>query len=127
MEMMQITVFGLIGAFCSLLLKKSYPQFALCVALITGIILLFWICTPLGELLQQLQEIATQAGVQDGYFAIVLKVIGIAYLSQFGAQLCSDAGESAIAAKIELAGKVLIMAVAAPILSALLQVVMSLV
>ena len=63
----------------------------------------------------------------EGYFSIVLKVIGIAYLTQFGSQLCADAGESAIAAKIELAGKVLMMTAAAPVLTGLLEMVMGLV
>ena len=56
----------------------------------------------------------------------MLKITGIAYLSQFGMQICADAGEGAIAAKIELAGKILIMTVSAPILLAVLDVVMGL-
>ena len=57
----------------------------------------------------------------------VLKVIGIAYLTQFGAQLCADAGEGTVAAKIELAGKILMMTAAAPVLIGLLELVMGLV
>ena len=86
-----------------------------------------WICAPLQELLQLLEQMAEQAGVTEGYFGIVLKVIGIAYLSQFGSQLCMDAGESAVAAKIELAGKVMMMMVSAPVLLELLDVVLHLV
>ena len=70
---------------------------------------------------------AEQAGVAEGYFGIVLKVIGIAYLSQFASQLCADAGEGAVAAKIELAGKALIMAVSIPVLTEVLHVVLMLV
>lgn len=127
MEMAKIFGVGMIGALLSILLKKQNPQFALCTALLTGVLILGWIFTPLSGLFQQLRDMASQVGVEDGYFAIILKVISIAYLSQFGAQLCTDAGEGAIAAKIELAGKVLIMAVSAPILSELLQVILTLV
>ena len=63
----------------------------------------------------------------SGTAILVLKVIGIAYLTQFGAQLCADAGEGTVAAKIELAGKILMMTAAAPVLIGLLELVMGLV
>jgi stage III sporulation protein AD len=58
------------------------------------------------------------------YITTILKVIGIAYLADFGAQLCKDAGESAIAAKIELGGKILILLLAIPILTALMELIL---
>ena len=82
---------------------------------------------PLADLIRLLRETAEKAGVGEGYFSVVLKVIGIAYLTQFGAQLCVDAGESAVAAKIELAGKILMMTAAAPVLTGLLDMVIDLV
>ena len=122
-----MVLLGLLGAFLAMLLKKENPQFALLVALMTGILLFFAIFTPLHEIFDMLRNMANTAGVSEMYFGIVLKVIGIAYLAQFGTQLCLDAGERAIASKIELAGKVLIMAVSAPVLKGLLDVVLSLV
>ena len=127
MEMAGLAAFGLTGTFLTLVLKKENPQFALLTALATGVLLFLQICSPLGELLDLLQDMAEQAGVAEGYFGIVLKVIGIAYLSKFASQLCADAGEGAVAAKIELAGKVLIMAVSIPVLTEVLHVVLTLV
>ena len=54
---------------------------------------------------------------------VVLRVIGIAYVAQFGAELCRDAGESAVASKIEFAGKIIIMTLSMPIMYKLLEVV----
>ena len=127
MEISKIIALGLIGTIFSVLLKKENPQISMLIAAVTGILIFLMICAPLGELLQLLRKTAEQAGVAEGYFGIVLKVIGIAYLSQFGAQLCADAGEGTIAAKIELAGKVLMMAVAAPVLTGVLEMVLGLV
>ena len=126
MEMGKIITIGLIGTIFSVLLKKENPQIALLTAIATGILIFFRLFTPLAELLVLLRETAGKAGVGDGYFAVVLKVIGIAYLTQFGAQLCADAGEGAIAAKMELAGKILMMTTAAPVLTGLLGFVMEL-
>ena len=127
MDITKVIALGLIGTIFSVLLKKENPQIAMLAAAVTGILIFLMFCSPLGELISLLRETAEQAGVGEGYFGIVLKVIGIAYLTQFGAQLCSDAGESAIAAKIELAGKVLMMAAAAPVLTGLLETVIGLV
>ena len=127
MDITKVIALGLIGTILSVLLKKENPQIAMLTAAVTGVLIFLMLCSPLGELISLLRETAEQAGVGEGYFGIVLKVIGIAYLTQFGAQLCADAGESAIAAKIELAGKVLMMAAAAPVLTGLLETVIGLV
>lgn len=127
MEIGRIIALGLTGTVFAVLLKKESPQMALLAAAVTGILIFWQVCTPLGNLIALLRETAEQAGVGSGYFAVVLKVIGIAYLTQFGAQLCADAGEGAVAAKIELAGKILMMTVAAPVLAGLLETVLGLV
>ena len=126
-EISKIIALGLVGTVFAVLLKKENPQIAMLVAAATGILIFLLLCAPLGNLVSLLKETAEKAGVGEGYFGIVLKVIGIAYLTQFGAQLCADAGESAIASKIELAGKVLMMTAAAPVLTGLLEMVMGLV
>lgn len=127
MEISKLIALGLVGTVFAVLLKKENPQIAMLVAAATGILIFLLLCAPLGNLVSLLKETAEKAGVGEGYFGIVLKVIGIAYLTQFGAQLCADAGESAIASKIELAGKVLMMTAAAPVLTGLLEMVMGLV
>lgn len=123
----KIIALGLVGTVFAILLKKENPQMALLVSATTGILIFLLLCVPLGNLIALLRQTAERAGVGEGYFIIVLKVIGIAYLTQFGAQLCADAGEGAIAAKIELAGKILMMTAAAPVLTGLLELVMGLV
>ena len=124
MEIGKIIAIGLVGTIFAVLLKKENPQLAMLLAAVTGILIFGIICVPLGRLIGLLRETAETAGVGDGYFAVVLKVIGIAYLTQFGAQLCADAGEGTVAA---LAGKILMMTAAAPVLIGLLELVMGLV
>ena len=127
MEISRIVALGLVGTVFSVLLKKENPQISLLTGAATGILIFLMIAEPLQNLLFLLKETAEQANVGEGYFGIVLKVIGIAYLTQFGSQICADAGENAVASKIELAGKVMMMTVAAPVLTGLLKTVMGLV
>jgi len=81
---------------------------------------------PLGQAVTALAELAARAKVERFYLDTVLRVIGVAYLAEFGSQICRDAGEGAIASKVELAGKVLIMVLAVPVVTAVVEVVLRL-
>ncbi|RAK22338.1 stage III sporulation protein AD [Anoxybacillus vitaminiphilus] len=74
-----------------------------------------------------LQKIAVDANVNMIYLETILKIIGIAYIAEFGAQISKDAGQGAIASKIELGGKILILAMAIPILTAIIETVIGLI
>ena len=99
MNMAQIVATGLIGTVLCVLLKKQSPEISLLIAVATGVFIFISLCDKLGILLTLLEETAQKAGVSEGYFAIVLKVTGIAYLAQFGMQLCIDAGETSMQEK----------------------------
>lgn len=74
-----------------------------------------------------LEVIAINAKVNIVYVETILKIIGIAYIAEFAAQITKDAGQGAIASKIELAGKILILAMAIPILSVLIETIIKLI
>ncbi len=126
-NMAQIVVVGLVGTILTLMIKEQRPEISLLIAVTTGVLIFISLCGRLEMLLSLLEETAEKAGVSQGYFVIVLKVTGIAYLAQFGMQLCNDAGQTSIAGKIELAGKIMMMVVSAPVLLSLLDVVMGLI
>lgn len=126
MNIAQIVVIGLVGTILCIMIKEQRPEISLLIAVATGVLIFISVCDKLKILLLLLEETAQKAGVSEGYFAIVLKVIGISYLAQFGIQLCMDAGQSSVAGKIELAGKIMIMVISAPVLLSLLDVVMNL-
>lgn len=73
-----------------------------------------------------LERLARSSGMDMIYFKTVLKIIGIAYIAEFGAQIVRDAGQDGIASKIELTGKVLIMVLAIPIISIIIDTILKL-
>ncbi len=73
-----------------------------------------------------LESIARSANINMMYLQTILKIIGIAYIAEFGAQIAKDAGQAAISTKIELAGKILILVMAIPILTAVIEMVLAL-
>ncbi|MBP1906619.1 stage III sporulation protein AD [Paenibacillus turicensis] len=126
MEMIQIVGLGLIATILILVIKEQKPLFAFLLAMCTGIIIFLYLVEKIGGIISVLQELAESTGVNMVYLKTILKIIGIAYIAEFGAQIVRDAGQESIASKIELAGKVLIMVSAVPIISIIIETIMKL-
>ncbi|MBR0104203.1 MAG: stage III sporulation protein AD [Firmicutes bacterium] len=126
MDIIKVSAVGITAVFLSAAIKKDSPHFSLLLGLAAGIIIIFIIAEPIKDVFYVLYELSRESGVNSAYLAIVIKVIGIAYISEFAVQLSNDAGETSIAGKIELAGKILIMAVSAPIIVSLTDIVLGL-
>lgn len=126
MEMIQIVGLGLLATILILVIKEQKPIFAFLIAASTGIIIFMFLIGKIGGIIDVLEQLAESSGVQMIYLKTILKIIGIAYIAEFGAQIVRDAGQESIASKIELAGKVLIMVLAIPIISIIIETVMKL-
>lgn len=79
------------------------------------------------QVISMLERIAINANINMVYVETILKIIGIAYIAEFGAQITKDAGQGAIASKIELGGKILILAMAIPILTVIIETIIRLI
>lgn len=123
MEVMRIVGIGLIGAIFSILLRNSKPEFSMLIPVVVSFTVLACAMPYLIKITEELSRMASSAGINSSYMRIVIKVIGISYLVCITAELCKDAGENAIAAKIELGGKLIILAMAIPIINSLLNLV----
>ncbi|MFD1176244.1 stage III sporulation protein AD [Paenibacillus puldeungensis] len=126
MEIIQIVGLGLIATVLILVLKEQKPMFAFLIAASTGIIIFLFLIGKIGGIIKVLEDLAEASGVQMVYLKTILKIIGIAYIAEFGAQIVRDAGQESIASKIEMAGKVLIMVLAIPIISIIIETVIKL-
>lgn len=127
MEIIQIVGIGIIATILSVILKQQKPEFALQVSIITGLIIFIFVVSKLNYVIEVLNNLAKRIDMDLLYFSTILKVIGIAYIAEFGAQIARDAGEGAIASKIELAGKILIMVLAVPVLTSLLDLIIKII
>jgi stage III sporulation protein AD len=126
MEIFKIVGIGIIATILTILLKNQRPEISLQISIVTGVIIFILVITKLTSVLETLNILARKVDMDLVYITTILKIVGIAYVSEFGAQVCRDAGEGAIASKIEFAGKILIMVLAVPILIALLNLIVQL-
>ena len=123
MDIMQIVAAGIIAGVLSITVKKQAPEIALLISLAAAVLIFFMILPKISAVFGVLENISAGIRGDMGFIGTLLQVTGIAYIAEFGSQVCKDAGEGAIAAKIELAGKVLIMAASTPIIMALLNLI----
>lgn len=124
MQIVQIIGIGLVSTVIILILRKQKPEIAVQVSIVTGVVIFLLLASKLSSVVELLQSYGDRADIKPVYFNTVLKITGIAYIAEFGAEICNDAGESAIASKIELAGKVIIVVMAVPIITSLLDLVL---
>lgn len=123
MEILQIVGLGIISTVIIIILRTQKPEMAIQVSIITGIVIFFLIVGKLSAVIDLLGSYAKKVNIDMIYITTLLKIIGIAYIAEFGAQVCQDAGEKAIASKIELAGKIIIVVMAVPIITSLLDLI----
>lgn len=127
MDIMQIVGIGLVAAILAIFLKQANsPVNAILVSLLVGVIIFISVLDEIAYVLAALDHLAVKAQVNQIYLSTILKIIGIAYVAEFGAQVCRDAGETAIASRIEFAAKILVLMLAVPILVAVLETIIRL-
>ncbi|MGJ9383282.1 stage III sporulation protein AD [Salipaludibacillus neizhouensis] len=127
MEIIQIVGLGMIATFLAIIVKEQKPVFALLITVFTGAIIFIFLIDKIAVLFQTLEELAENSNVNMIYVQTIFKIIGIAYIAEFAAQIARDADQGSIASKIELAGKILILVMAIPIISVIIDTILTLI
>lgn len=115
------------ATFLALIIKEQKPNFAFLLIVFVGCVIFLFLVDKIYEIIQMLEKLAVNARVNMVYIETILKIIGIAYIAEFASQVTKDAGQGAISAKIELAGKILILAMAIPILTVMIETIIKLI
>ena len=121
MEIWQIVGLALIVTVIGVVLKQVNKEIALQLTILTGVTIFLLILGKVKIIVDLLQNLADQANISSYYLMIILKIVGIAYLAEFGAEICRDAEERALASKVETAAKVGVLVLAIPIIVAILE------
>ncbi|MEG0318389.1 MAG: stage III sporulation protein AD [Niameybacter sp.] len=127
MDIIRLTGFALAAVILSLFVGESHRTAGNLIRIFACSLLLILILPQLGVIFSIITDLSTKMSLEDFFLKIIFKIVGIAYVAEFGYQLCKDAGESAIASKVQLAGKVLILVLASPIILALIELITQLI
>ena len=117
---------GVIAAVIATVLRQSKPDYALLVSLAAGILILYRLLIDVMPVVAEIEAIIGRLGVHTQYAQVMFKALGICMLTQIACDTCKDAGEASIATKIEIAGRVSILAVSLPLFTRVLSIVSSL-
>ena len=111
----------IVGSAISIILKPKSGEYSFVLALATGIIALTFVINAVSKPISELNDRLLVSGVKTEYFGIALKAVGIAYITDFVADSCRDAGMTSIASKAELVGKTAIFTLSVPLMMSVLE------
>ncbi len=123
--MLEAAVIGIAGVLLALQIKQARPEYAVYLSVATGVFLLIMAAQRLEVVVESVRLIQSSISIQSSYIQVLLKIIGITYISEFAADICRDAGYSAVAGQIGIFAKLSILAVSIPIVTALLETIQS--
>lgn len=127
MDIFNIAGIAVIVAAIAVLLRQNRKEYAMLVSLGAGIIILVYVILKAVPAFTVLQNLLSGSGVNSEYIKILLKSLGICFIAQLASDACRDAGETAIASKVELAGKFAVLLVALPLFEQVAKLVTNLI
>lgn len=127
MEVIKLVGISIFAVIMIIILKGYRPEMALVLSIVTGIGIMLFAVYKMSSVINILNDLVTKSGVNKDFLLIIIKVIGIAYIVEFGKNICIDAGQSSIATKLEMAGKVIIVVLTIPLISSLVNILTGLV
>lgn len=124
MEIIKIVGIALIALVIIIIIKQYRPEFAVYISLLTGVLILLLVMDKLTGIIKLLQDISSKASINTTFLTLLIKITGIAFLAEFAISISKDAGEGAIANKIDLGSKIIIISMSIPIISNLLEIIL---
>lgn len=126
MTLLQLIGIAFIAALLIVVVRSTQPLIAAAIALVTSLFIVGQLLGRIDTVVGSFEKFAAEAKVAPIYIQTLLKVLGVAYVTEIGAQLVRDTGQESIALKIELAGKIVILVLAVPMMSIVLETVLEL-
>ncbi len=123
MDIIKIIGVGLISLIIIIIVRQYKPEFTLYVSLLAGALILLFIMDKIDGIISLLTSLSNKTAINNEFLGLLIKITGIAFLTEFAVSICKDTGESAIASKIDMGGKVIIVSMSIPIISSLLETI----
>ena len=123
MDIIKISLLGICGVILGFLLKGTKPEYAAFVTMGIGVVILGLAVGKIRYIYEVMEELRESVGFEKSYLSSLIKMLGSAYIGQFSAGICRDAGHQATAGQIELFCRLSIMVLSLPVLMALLETI----
>lgn len=124
--MLQISIFAIIAVLLAVQLKSIKPEYGIYISFVAGVIIVFYGIKKLETVIETIGAIQSYIPLDTIYIGTLIKMMGITYLTEFASGICKDTGYQSVAGQIEVFGKLSILAVSMPVVTALLETVQDL-
>lgn len=124
MDIIKIIGVGLIALIIIIIVKQYRPEFTMYVSVAAGIIILLLVMDKLSSIIDLLTNLANKTSINNEFIFLLIKITGIAILTEFASSVCKDSRETAIASKVDMGGKIIIIAMSIPIIASLLETIL---
>lgn len=126
---MLVTAVGLLlcGGLLSAVLRSQRPELAVCLSLLAGVLVVGMLLRQLSPLISALRRMTALGRVGENYLGVVLRGAGVCLVTQLAADTCRDAGDTALAGKAELTGRVILLLLAVPLYEQILTLIVGVV
>jgi len=124
MDIIKIIGIGLIALIIIIIVKQYRPEFTIYVSLVAGALILLMVMDKIGGIIDLLTSLSNKTAINNDFLVLLIKITGIAFLTEFAVSICKDSGEVAIANKVDLGGKVIIISMSIPIIASLLETIL---
>ncbi len=126
-EILKILAVALVTVFAHMLVKQTKPEIAIIITIVGSIIIITMAVSLMSSVISSFYKIFKTTGVETTLLTPLLKIVAIGYIAEFGANICQDAGASGVADKILFAAKLIILVIAMPIITTVVDMVVALV
>ena len=124
MDVIKIIGIALVALIIIILLRQYKPEYTIYISLLAGALILLLVMDKLTGIINLLQSLANKTSINSTFLSLLIKITGIAFLSEFAGSICKDSGEAAIANKIEIGTKIIIISMSIPIITSLLEIIL---
>ncbi len=123
--MVKIAVFGVITILLGIVFKKGKEEYSLYLSIGACFLILLWGIDKLKIILDAIEKLQSYINLNKAYVGILIKIIGITYVTEISTSLCKDSGYNAVGEQIEIVGKLTILAISMPIVLSILDTLSS--
>ncbi len=123
MDIIKIIGIAFVSVIIIVILKQYRPEFAIYASILAGVLILTLASNTLSGIIDMIKSISSKTNINSQFLMILIKITGIAILTEFAVSVCKDSGESAIASKVDIGGKIIIISMSIPIINALIETV----
>lgn len=121
--MVKIALIAVAGMTLAMMVGSMRKDISIWITIVCAVIIFFFGISKFEYIVDMFHELTEYTGIQETYVRVILKMIGIAYISEFTASICKDAGQNTIAGQVDFFGKMSMIAVSLPVLQSLLEAV----